>query len=62
MPKTKAPVLERAVRAPDEEDQATLEAIDQGIADAKAGRTVPIEEVRESLPKWISTSSSRKER
>ena len=62
MPKTKASVLERPVRAPDEEDQATLAAIDQGIADAKAGRTVPIEEVRESLPKWISTSSSRKER
>jgi predicted transcriptional regulator len=62
MPKTKPPVLEKPVRAPDEEDQATLAAIDQGIADVKAGRTVPIEEVRESLPKWISTSSSPKER
>ena len=50
-----APMLE-------EEDEETLAAIDEGIRDAEAGRTVPIEEVRKLLPKWITESSSRKER
>jgi len=50
------PVLE-------DEDDETLAAIDEGIRDAAAGRTVPIEEVRKLLPQWITTaSSSRKER
>jgi predicted transcriptional regulator len=51
-------------RAPviDDEDEATLAAIDEGIGDAKAGRTVPMEEVRKLLPQWITASSSRKER
>jgi predicted transcriptional regulator len=46
----------------DEEDQETLAAIDEGIRDAEAGRTVPIEEVRKLSPQWITASSSRKER
>jgi predicted transcriptional regulator len=46
----------------DEEDEETLAAIDEGIRDAEAGRTVPIEEVRGLLPKWITASSSRRER
>jgi hypothetical protein len=46
----------------DEEDEETLAAIDEGIRDAEAGRTVPIEEVRDLLPQWISESSSRKRR
>jgi predicted transcriptional regulator len=46
----------------EEEDEETLAAIDEGIRDAEAGRTVPIEEVRKLLPKWITASSSRKER
>ena len=62
MAKNKTPVLEKPVRVPDEEDQATLAAIDQGVADAKSGRTVPPEKIRELLPKWISASSTRKER
>ena len=45
----------------EEEDEATLAAIDEGIRDAKAGRTVSIEKVRKLLPKWITASSSRKE-
>jgi predicted transcriptional regulator len=45
----------------EEEDEETLAAIDEGIRDAEAGRTVPIEEVRKLLPKWITASSSRKE-
>jgi predicted transcriptional regulator len=43
----------------EEEDEETLAAIDEGIRDAEAGRTVPIEEVRKLLPKWITASSSR---
>jgi predicted transcriptional regulator len=46
----------------DEEDEATLAAIDDGIRDAKAGRTVELEQVRKLLPKWITASSSPKER
>lgn len=46
----------------EEEDEETLAAIDEGIRDAGAGRTAPIEEVRRLLPKWITASSSRKER
>ena len=45
-----------------EEDEETLACIDEGIRDADAGRTVPIEDVRKLLPKWITNSSSRKER
>ena len=48
---------------PEDEDDETLAAIDEGIADAEAGRTAPIEEVRKLLPQWIHTaSSSRNER
>ena len=47
---------------PDEEDAETRAAIDQGIRDAEAGRTVPIEEVRKRLLPWITASSSQKER
>ena len=45
-----------------DEDAATLAAIDEGLRDAKAGRAIPIEEVRKLLPQWITASSSRKER
>jgi predicted transcriptional regulator len=46
----------------EEEDEKTLAAIDEGIRDTEAGRTVPIEAVRELLPEWITASSSRKKR
>jgi predicted transcriptional regulator len=49
-----APVIE-------DEDEKTLTAIDEGIRDAEAGRTTPIEEVRKRMHKWITASSSRKE-
>jgi predicted transcriptional regulator len=45
----------------DEENEETLAAIDEGLRDAEAGRTVSIEEVRELLPKWITASSLHKE-
>ena len=46
----------------DDEDEEALDAIDEGIRDADAGRTLPIEEVRKLLPQWITASSSRKGR
>jgi len=62
MAKTKESDFERPAPVHDEENEATLSAIDEGLRDSKSGRTVSIEKVRELLPKWISTSSSRKER
>ena len=50
-----APVLE-------DEDEKTLAAIDEGVRDAEAGRTVPAEKVRKLLPQWITVSSTRKGR
>jgi predicted transcriptional regulator len=41
----------------DEEDEETLAAIDEGIRDADAGRTVPIEEVRKRMHGWNTGSS-----
>jgi len=46
----------------DEEDEETLAGVDEGIRDADAGRTVPMEEVRELLPHWITESSTHKKR
>jgi predicted transcriptional regulator len=46
----------------EDEDEETLAAIDQGIRDAEAGRTVPIKEIRAVLRQWITASSSRKKR
>jgi len=48
-PKSPAPIL-------DEEDEETLAAIDEGIRDAKAGRSAPADETRKRLPKWTSAS------
>ena len=62
MAKTKESDFEKLSPVLDEEDGATLAAIDEGLRDAKAGRTVSAEQARELLPKWISASSSRKER
>jgi predicted transcriptional regulator len=62
MAKVRASGLEQPVPRDDDGDEATLAAIDEGIRDAKAGRTVAAEEVRKLLPKWITGSSTRKER
>ena len=62
MGKAKEFDLEKPAPVIDEEDEATLAAIDEGIRDAKAGRTVPMEKVRKLLPQWITASSSPKER
>ena len=59
MAKIKASDIEKPVPVTDDEDAATLAAIDEGIRDAKAGRSVAAEEVRKLLPKWITGSSTR---
>ena len=38
----------------DEEDEATLAAIDRGIKAADEGRVVSIEEVRQRIQKWLA--------
>lgn len=62
MAKVKKFELEEPVPVVDDEDEETLTAIDEGIRDADVGRTLPSEEVRKLLPRWISASSTRKER
>jgi hypothetical protein len=62
MPKAKEFDLDRPTPVIEDEDEKTLAAIDEGIRDAEAGRTIPIEKVRKQLQKWITASSSRKER
>ncbi len=62
MAKAKKFELENPAPIVDEENEETLAAIDEGIRDVKEGRTVPAEEVRKRLPKWITASSTRKGR
>lgn len=62
MAKAKKLTAARPVPLTEEEDEATLAAIDEGIENAKAGRTVPLDEVRKSLTKWTTASTSRKGR
>jgi hypothetical protein len=44
----------------DEEDEATLSAVDRAVESANQGRLVPIEQVRERMQEWLTGSSSRK--
>jgi len=46
----------------DEEDEATLAAIDRGIKAADEGRVVSSEEVRRRMQEWLTKSSSPKTR
>ena len=47
---------------PEGEDEETLAAIDEGVRDADAERTVSIEAVRKLVPQRIKASASRRER
>ena len=47
---------------PVEVDAETSAAIDRGVEDADAGRTVSLEEARQLIPKWISKFESQKPR
>jgi predicted transcriptional regulator len=62
MAEPKETEFEKPASPADDEDEATLAAIDEGIRDAKAGRTVSAAEVRKLLPKWTTASSTRKDR
>ena len=42
----------------DEEDEATLTAIDEGIRQANDGQLIPVDEVRKLIPQWISKFST----
>ena len=46
----------------DEEDGATLAAIDRGIKAADEGRVVPLDEARERVRQWLSKSTLPKTR
>ena len=46
----------------DEDDEATLAAIDRGIKAADEGRVVSFEETRRRLREWLTRSSSQKTR
>jgi predicted transcriptional regulator len=50
----------KPVRIIDDEGEATLAAIDEGIRDAKAGRTIPMDKVRKLLRQWINDSSTKR--
>jgi predicted transcriptional regulator len=54
--------LFRAATGEVEVDAETLAAIDRGINDADEGRTIPIDEVRKMIPKWISRFELQKPR
>jgi predicted transcriptional regulator len=45
-----------------EVDAETLDAIDHGIQAANEGRTVPLDDVRNIIPKWISKFESQSRR
>jgi predicted transcriptional regulator len=62
MPKAKDVDTRKSDAVVNDEDETTLAAIDEGLRDAKAGRSTPIDQVRKLLPKWITASSSRKGR
>jgi predicted transcriptional regulator len=62
MAKAKKFEFESSATVLGEEDEETLAAVDDGIRDAKAGRTIPAEEARKRLRKWITASSTRKGR
>jgi len=54
MAKMKEFDLDRPCPVIEDEDEKTIAAIDEGIRDAKAGRTTPIEDVRKLLHEWTS--------
>jgi predicted transcriptional regulator len=54
--------LDHPVPMTEEEDDATLAAIDRGIQDADQGRVVSAEEARQRVRRWLSKSSTPKTR
>jgi len=56
------PKLDHPVPMTEEEDEATLAAIDRGIQAVEEGRVISLEQVRQRIQKWLSQSSSPKPR
>ena len=54
--------MDHPVPIAEEEDEATLAAIDQGIEDASEDRVVSAEEARQRVQQWLSRSSTPKVR
>lgn len=54
--------LETPVSEEIEVDEATSAAIEKGIQAADDGQTVPLDEVRKMIPKWISKFESQNRR
>jgi predicted transcriptional regulator len=54
--------LDHPVPVAEEEEEATLAAIDRGLEAADRGHVVPFEEVRERMKQWLSKSCSPKSR
>ena len=54
--------LDQPVPITEEEDEATLAAIDRGIKSAEEGRVVSAEEARRRVQRWLSKSSTVKTR
>jgi predicted transcriptional regulator len=62
MSEVKKQVFDKPAPILEEEDEATLSAIERGIKAAREGRVVPLEEVRRRMQKWPTKSSSPKTR
>ncbi len=60
MPEARKLDFDQANSILDEEDEATLAAIDRGIKDAEAGRVLSAEEVHRRIEQWLSKSSTPK--
>ena len=54
--------LETPVSKEIDVDAGTLAAIDNGARAAEEGRSVPLDEVRKMIPKWISKFESQNPR
>jgi predicted transcriptional regulator len=54
--------MDHPVPLTEEEDEATLAAIDQGIEEANEGLVVSAEEARQRVQQWLSRSSTPKVR
>jgi predicted transcriptional regulator len=60
MANKKETILERVELAVEAERPETLAAIDEGIRDANAGRTLTAHEVRKQMLLWSTGSRTRK--
>jgi predicted transcriptional regulator len=60
MGKVKKVDLDEPASILEEEDEATLAAIDRGVKAADEGRVVPLEKVRQRMKTWLTKFSSPK--